>query len=277
MKGIILFGHGYIGSEIAKELRNQGITFFWSDHKQVLIHHKDDIVINAAGYTGKPNVDACEKHKAECIDGNIKWPLLLEQYYNNIPIIHIGSGCIYNSFAEYYFKEEDKPDFDFYNGGSFYSGCKALAEKLLQPYLNKSYILRIRIPFGKEEHDKNYLTKLKNYDKLVDVRNSISCVEDIAKIAVYFATELPETGIYNVVNSGKITTREVVEMMGLEKEWFMFYENFLETVKTPRSNCLLSNEKLLKIYPIRTVTEALYDCINNQFDSDILKGEAEND
>ena len=30
-----------------------------------------DFIINAAGYTGSPNVDACEIYRQECIDGNV--------------------------------------------------------------------------------------------------------------------------------------------------------------------------------------------------------------
>ena len=32
---------------------------------------KPDFVINAAGFTGKPNVDACENQKSETVAGNV--------------------------------------------------------------------------------------------------------------------------------------------------------------------------------------------------------------
>ena len=35
---------------------------------------KPAFVINAAGYTGKPNVDACELHKADTLQGNTLFP-----------------------------------------------------------------------------------------------------------------------------------------------------------------------------------------------------------
>jgi dTDP-4-dehydrorhamnose reductase len=37
---------------------------------ELLRREKPAFLINAAGYTGKPNVDACELHKSECLLGN---------------------------------------------------------------------------------------------------------------------------------------------------------------------------------------------------------------
>lgn len=249
---LTLLGHGYIGSAIAAELISRRIPFRHVRHTDRW--YPDGPIINAAGYTGSPNVDACEINKAACLLGNVSWPVSVEGRAQHCPVIHIGSGCIYEGGE---FDEEDAPNFT----SSFYSLCKATAEQALAPYLHKSYILRIRIPFSGQSHAKNYLTKLAAYPKLVDVRNSISAVEDVAKVAVHFSLHRPEPGIYNVCNPGTITAREVVQMMGLRKEWFASYEEFLSTVKTPRSNCLLNTDKLQRVFPIRSVHKALSDSI----------------
>ena len=34
---------------------------------------------------------------------------------------------------------------------------------MLEPFMNKSYLLRIRMPFGDIDHPKNFLTKMKKY------------------------------------------------------------------------------------------------------------------
>jgi dTDP-4-dehydrorhamnose reductase len=41
----------------------------------ILDELKPDIVINAAGKTGRPNVDWCEEHKMETIRSNVTGPL----------------------------------------------------------------------------------------------------------------------------------------------------------------------------------------------------------
>lgn len=243
---ITLIGHGYIGEHIAKELVNQRIVHNW-------IHHADRIpeetrfIINATGYTGVPNVDACENEKQQTINGNVIYPLMLEHENSRVPILHISSGCVYTGY-EKNFTEEDEPNFDF-NNGSFYSGSKALEQKLLQPFMHKSYLFRIRMPFGDDRHPKNLFTKLEKYNKLIDYPNSVSYVPDVARAAVYFSQHRPEYGIYNVCNPGNTSTKEISDALGLQKEWFT-PEEFKNAVVAPRSNCILDTSKLQKIYPL---------------------------
>jgi len=251
---ITLFGHGYIGKAIGKYLDDIGQSFYWYGHntQQIIL---GSVIINASGYTGKPNVDACETHKYECIDGNIIWPLKLETHHVHSPIIHISSGCVYNGYKNGGWTEEDPPNFT----GSFYSLTKVIEQENIN--LKENYLLRIRMPFEKNDHPKNYLTKLKNYSKLIDAENSLSYVEDVVKVALFFAENLPEPGIYNVCNPGVVTTKQIVDMMGLKgKEWFTMDE-FNSTVLAPRSFCTLNMDKLKKIYPMPSVEERLAYCI----------------
>lgn len=254
---IALIGHGYIGQTIWNNFQKNYLSIYWLDHKQT-VPIDTKFIVNAAGYTGSPNVDACEIHKEDTIAGNVLWPLKLEQENPNIPIIHISSGCVYTGY-EKDFTEEDEPNFNFDNG-SFYSGSKALEQKLLEPYMNKSYLFRIRMPFGKKRHPKNFLTKLENYTKLIDFRNSFSYIDDVAEVVTHFVKNRPTPGIYNVTNGGSKTTSEVVDMMKLQKNWFTESE-FAAAVKAPRSNCVLNNTKLKNVFPIRDIDDALRDAI----------------
>ena len=104
------------------------------------------------------------------------------------------------------------------------------------------------------------MTKLTKYDKLVDFENSISYVNDVAATAVYFARYLPKPGIYNVCNPGTITTKQVADMMGLQKEWYT-EEEFNQAVVAPRSNCNMSSDKLNRVFPIQSAESALKQAI----------------
>ncbi len=252
----ILVGHGFLGSEIAAALTARQLEFRWFRHDQAWLPTiYDRAVINAAGFTGTPNVDECEDRKAECIAGNILWPLQCERLALRLPVVHIGSGCVYQGAGPY--SERDPANFH----GSFYSLTKAMAEHALHEHLTKSYILRVRMPFGAKPHPRNLLTKLAGYERLVDVENSLSCVEDIADLAVDFALHLPRPGIYNATNPSSVTTREIAGMMGLDKRWFKSEAAFLKTVKAPRSSCVLDVTKLMGVHRLRPVREALAECV----------------
>lgn len=256
---ITLIGHGYIGKNIAAEMCKQNLPHYWILHTDS-IPKDTSAIINAAGYTGSPNVDACEMHKQETINGNVIWPVLLENSFPTTPIIHISTGCVYTGYQRH-FTEDDSPNFDF-NNGSFYSGSKALAQKLLLPFMDKSYLLRVRMPFGDEEHPRNLLTKMKNYQKLVSYDNSLSYMPDVAKFAIACAVGGIPKGIYNVCNPGFSNALEIIGMMGIEKE-FLTDEQFKQTTLAPRSNCILSTDKIQSVFPIQNIKTALLKAITN--------------
>lgn len=255
---ITLIGHGYVAGYIKKCFDETGMKYHH-------IHHDENFpkdtrfIVNAAGFTGVPNVDACEIYKDECVQGNILFPLNLEKRANEIPILHISSGCIYSGYKSGGWTEEDKPNFTF-NNASFYSACKGLEEELLKPYLHKSYIFRIRMPFGPDRTPKNLLTKLERYEKLISFENSLTQVEELAKCVQQFIVTRPEYGIYNVCNPDGITTKEIVEMMKLNKEW-MTEEEFKAIATAPRSNCVLNVDKLQKHFFMRPAKVAVMETL----------------
>ena len=253
---ITLIGHGYVGKHIAHELENQKLDYQWISHKDII--PKSDVIINAAGYTGFPNVDACEIYKQETIDGNVIWPIQLELNNINTPIVHISSGCVYTGYNKEY-TEEDEPNFNF-NNGSFYSGSKALGQKMLEPFMNKSYLLRIRMPFGNYEDPKNFLTKMKKYNKLISYDNSLSYMPDVARFAIACATRNIPKGIYNVCNPGHSNAHKIIAMMGIDKEFFT-EEEFKDSTVSPRSNCILNTDKINSVFSIRNVETVLKDAI----------------
>lgn len=269
---IALIGHGYVGKYIAKELEETCKMFRWIkwehwDHTfnpqnaQQPIH----VIINAAGYTGVPNVDACENEKQACVDGNVLYPLWLEHVtrQSDIPIIHITSGCVYDGYPEGGYSEEHVSNFNMDNG-SFYSGTKALFEQAWWNcgYFNKSYLFRIRMPFGPDIESKNLLTKLRNYPKLIDKRNSISYLPDVAKAAVWFAINKPMKGVYNAVNPESVTTKEIARLMGIQSDkYWMNDEEFKQVAVAPRSNCTLNPDKMQRTFEFRPSLEALTESI----------------
>ena len=262
----LLGGSGYVGSAYQALLARKGLAFRnirrsefdYSDRADLttlLRREKPEFLINAAGYTGKPNVDACELHKSECVMGNAVLPgtIALACADAGVPWGHVSSGCIYTgkNADGSGFSETDTPNFTFRtNNCSFYSGTKALGEEVLAGAPNV-FVWRLRIPFNQVDGPRNYLSKLMRYASLLDAENSISQLDEFVAATFACWEKRVPFGTYNVTNPGHVTTREVVGLIkktGVSDKAFQFFTNeaeFMRTAaKTPRSNCLMSSAKL---------------------------------
>ena len=262
----LLGGSGYVGQAYQSLLTRKGVPFRnlrraeldYTDPVQLTAALKADrpeFLINAAGYTGKPNVDACELHKAECLFGNAVVPgrIAAACAAAGVPWGHVSSGCIYSGARAdgTGFREEDTPNFTFRtNHCSFYSGTKALGEEVLAGQSNV-YLWRLRIPYDHVENPRNYLTKLMRYPRLLEAANSISHLHEFVASTFACWEKRNPFGTYNVTNPGHVTTHEVVDLIlksGVcpkEYSFFKSEDEFMHVAaKTPRSNCLMDSSKL---------------------------------
>jgi dTDP-4-dehydrorhamnose reductase len=262
----LLGGSGYVGSAYQALLARKGLPFRnirrsdfdYTDRSALtdLLHtEKPSFLINAAGYTGKPNVDACELHKSDCVMGNAVLPgtVALACADAGVAWGHVSSGCIYTgkNTDGSGFTETDTPNFTFRtNNCSFYSGTKALGEEVLAGAPNV-FVWRLRIPFNQVDGPRNYLSKLMRYASLLDAENSISQLDEFVAATFACWEKRVPFGTYNVTNPGHVTTREVVDLIkqtGVSDKNFQFFSDeaeFMRTAaKTPRSNCVMDSRKL---------------------------------
>src|SRR5271154_3846741 len=309
---LLLGATGYIGEAFARELARREKNFIPLSRKQVdytrfdalldfLKTTKPVFVVNAAGYTGKPNVDACELHKADTLQGNTLFPQTVAHACATfgVPWGHVSSGCIYSGAkvvekgktraekdftkpelralvekspaAIHGFAETDAPNFSFRDGPcSFYSGTKALGEEAIAG-IGQSYIWRLRIPFDEFDNARNYLSKVQRYAKVYDNVNSVSHRADFVRACLNLWELRAPFGIYNVTNPGFVTTKHVVQL--IEKYlkparkfefWASDEEFYKVAAKTPRSNCVMDISKLLAAgVKVRPVEEALEHSLKN--------------
>ena len=266
---LLLGGSGYVGQAYQRLFARKNLSFRNLARRDLdytrpevltpfLRELRPEFVVNAAGYTGKPNVDACELHRADCLDGNAVLPGRIAQACTaaGIPWGHVSSGCIYSGTRAdgTGFREDDAPNFCFRtNHCSFYSGTKALGEEILAG-TPSVYLWRLRIPFNEVDSPRNYLTKLMRYDSLLEAANSISQLDEfVAGTFACWEKRVP-FGTYNVTNPGHVTTHEVVEMIsrsGVCTKQFKFFaseDDFMhKAAKTPRSNCVMDSSKLAAV------------------------------
>jgi len=283
---LLLGGTGYVGNAFQRILLSRGIEYRTISRSEFDYTSRDELIdliresnadflINAAGYTGKPNVDACEIHKADCLLGNAVLPGTIREACEatNLTWGHVSSGCIFTGSRTdgSGFTEEDAPNFCFRTDNcSFYSGCKALGEECLEGSDN-TFVWRLRIPFNNIDSNRNYLSKLIQYDRLLPATNSISQLDDFARCCLECWKQHVPFGTYNVTNTGSVTSQRVTELINQELKLnknFSFFEDetefMLKAAKTPRSNCVMDNSKLRSTgIQIPDVEEAIVSSLRN--------------
>lgn len=271
----LIFGKtGWIGGLLAEELKKQGAKFALADarleDRAAIIadieKYKPTHVLNAAGLTGRPNVDWCETHKLETIRANVIGCLNLADVCNthNIHMTYYGTGCIFHYDEDFPvdsgkgFKESDKPNFT----GSYYSHTKAIVENLVKEYPNV-LILRVRMPIVADlTYPRNFITKIIKYDKVINIPNSMTVLPELLPMSLEMARR-GLTGIMNFTNPGAISHNEILQLykdyIDPEFTWSNFsVEEQAKVIVAPRSNNLLDTARISGEFPeLLSIKESL--------------------
>ena len=287
MKIAILGSSGYLGSAYLQVKAPPGIHLVPASRSLINYHdpfilraflRSEQIkgVINCAGFTGKPNVDACEDSKELCFKMNVELPETLAKvcFDENRTLFQIGSGCIYqgNPDAENPgkgYREEDEPNFSFKHPPcSFYSGTKAEMEKRIKDTPGVS-IFRLRMPFSSAKDDRNLLWKLSRYPKLIEASNSLSYLDEFISMSLKMVAAQTPSGIYNFTNPGVAKNSQIVQLLkdkGIRSSEVAFFSSTPEAqsvMRAPRSSCILDSTRIAALgFPLSDVHESLLLCIN---------------
>jgi len=260
----LLFGKtGWIGGKLIELLKEQGKTFHLAesrtyDRESVLREieqYKPTHILNAAGVTGRPNVDWCEDHRLETLRSNVIGTLTIADICAIKGIHHLlyATGCIFeydetHTIGGAGFTEEDSANFH----GSYYSHTKAMVEDMLKAYPN-TCTLRVRMPISDDLSPRNFITKIVSYERVVNIANSMTVLTELLPISLIMA-ERNLVGIYNFCNPGAISHNEILEMYKAVIDPSFTYSNFTveeqdKILKAKRSNNTLDHTKLVAALP----------------------------
>src|SRR3989338_217732 len=268
---ILIFGKGYVGSRCAESWKDAVLSDVRVNTKEDALREiacvKPDVVLNAAGVRGKPNVDWCETHQLETMRGNTVMPLVLADACAEagVYLLHIGSGCIFYGDSPHPDKAWREKDFG--NPDVVYSRCKWAADLVLSTLPNVG-IARIRMPIDWVPHDNNLITKLAKYSKVIDVENSVTIIEDMMQVFRQLM-EKKAPGIFHVTNPGTMRHRELLGLYeelvdpSHTNEWIP-NEGLVKLglATKGRSNNFMASERLQEIgITMRPVKEALRDTV----------------
>ncbi len=267
---VLVLGKGFVSDHLNYSKFTDKITTY-EDICKIIDIYRPDTIINCIGKTGRPNIDQCELQKKETFFLNTTIPSLIAQacLEHSIHFINIGSGCIYYGDSPNFIDNKDTgwKETDFANPISYYSKSKYASDLILGD-LDNTTVLRIRMPVSYINTERNFINKISKYDKLINILNSITFMEDFID-CIEWTINNKITGIYNVVNPQPLTAVDVIEEYNKYKKhnYTIITESELDNlVLAKRSNCFLNTEKLNKSGFFMTDSKiALEKCMKKYF------------
>jgi|688.fasta_scaffold91087_3 dTDP-4-dehydrorhamnose reductase len=247
----LIFGKGYIGSKVAASLPNS----IWSSADisnscrvtELMGKFRPKYVINCAGHSGTPNIDACEFKRDYAWKSNVEGPRVLSQACDEFDalFIHLSSGCLFRGERE---KGGGWREHDSTRSPNYYLQTKAAAESFLRN--GNCAIIRIRMPLDFRFHQRNLLTKIAKFRFVTGGLNSITVLDGFIQ-SLRKIIEERATGIFHCVNPEPITIVEIRERMirrGLADSCFSKVHTSdlvdLQLVRQERSDAVLETSRL---------------------------------
>ena len=294
MKYLIYGYNGWIGKQLLKILDESKIEYLKGESR---LDNKEDVEdeirivkpTHVISFTGRTHGSIGDKHYTtidyleqkgklfENVRDNLFGPIVLANLSKkyNFHLTYLGTGCIFqfdelHPFGEEIngFNELDKPNFF----GSGYSIVKGFTDELMHMYEDSVLNIRIRMPITADKSNRNFITKILNYEKICSVPNSMTVLPELLPL-VLDMTQKKTTGTINLTNPGLISHNEILEMYKEIIDPTLTWNNFSiaeqnNILDAGRSNNYLDTNKLSYLYPeVKNIKESvrtiLFEMKNN--------------
>lgn len=270
MKVLVFGANGWIGQKFVKILVNSGIDYVPSkcraDNEDEIIRElEEQKPTHVCSFIGRthgtyegvkiPTIDYLEKPGmlVKNVNDNLFSILLLTKLCKDkgVHFTYLGTGCIFDYDEEHPFGEEvngfsEKSLPNFF--GSSYSIVKGFTDRLMKLYGDSALTVRIRMPITDEFNERNFITKITNYQKVCSIPNSMTVLNELLPILLKMMKD-NLTGTVNFTNPGLISHNEILEMykeiVDPEFTWNNFtIEEQNEVLASKRSNNFLDTTRL---------------------------------
>lgn len=277
---VLVFGHkGWIGSQLVELIKNKHDIMLASCRADdirgvttLLQEHKPTHVVSLIGRTHGPGFstidylqqpDTLKENVRDNLFAPVSLALLCKAH--GAHFTYLGTGCIFNSEnKETMYDEDDRPDFF----GSNYSIVKGMTDELMHLLKDCTLNIRIRMPITSENHPRNFITKILNYEKVCSIPNSMTVLPILLPYVIKLM-EMCYTGTINMTNPGVISHNEILQMYKDIVDPSISWQNFsLEDqnaiLMSKRSNNHLSTRLLESIFPeVPDIHTAMRTCLLN--------------
>jgi dTDP-glucose 4,6-dehydratase len=162
------------------------------------------------------------------------------------------------------FTEADLPNFF----GSGYSTVKGFTDRLMHQLNDQVLNLRIRMPIVGEDHPRNFITKITNYEKICSIPNSMTVLPELLPI-VLDMMKAKTVGTMNLTNPGTISHNEILALYKAYVDPTFSWKNFSieeqrAILASERSNNLLDTTRLQQFAPqVRPIKQAVEELMRD--------------
>ncbi|PWA70717.1 bifunctional polymyxin resistance protein, ArnA [Artemisia annua] len=138
-------------------------------------------------------------------------------------------------------------------GSKRWLGKRPVVEEMLREY-NNICTLRLRMPISSDlSNSRNFITKITRYNKVVNIPNSMSVLDELLPISIEMAKRKCK-GLWNFTNPGVVSHNEILQLyreyINPNFKWANFdLEEQAKVISAPRSNNELDASKLKKEFP----------------------------
>ena len=219
MKIIILGTGGRLGTALAREFKDYGVTGF--NREQLDLSDLDglrtklnpmsfDVLINVAGFT---NVDACETERDHAFLINAEAPGVLARICNakEAKLIHFSTDYVFDGQKRTPYTEEDHA-----NPISVYGESKLIGERNVLAFVNHHLVVRVSWVFGPDRP--SFIDAMikraqenEKVDAIADKFSTPTYTHDIAEMLPQFFDRTVEGGILHFANAGKCSWQEYAQ------------------------------------------------------------------
>lgn len=287
MKILFYGSKGWIGKQFVKVLEENNENFEEGkcrvdDEKELMKEIKNISPTHIISFIGRthgkinnknyPTIDYLEQEGKiyENIRDNLFSPVILANICKerNIHLTYLGTGCIFNydeyhplGNYEYGFTENCEPNFF----GSSYSIVKGFTDRIMHSY-NNVLNLRIRMPISDDNSNRNFITKIINYQYICSIPNSMSVLPELLPYVLDMMRK-NISGTINLTNPGVISHNEILTMYKEIVNPNFTWKNFTKEEQSKilccdRSNNCLNTKKIETLYPnIKNIKESIKNCI----------------
>ena len=288
MKVLIYGSNGWIGGIFREIMERRNVEFVIgtsrADNKETLIEEiKRETPTHVVSFIGRTHGKIGEKKfttidyleepgkLVENIRDNLFSPILLCEIckLNGIHYTYLGTGCIFKYDETHPYEKEESgfteaslPNFF----GSSYSIVKGFTDQMMTLYSGNTLNLRIRMPITGEKNERNFITKIANYEKVCSIANSMTVLPELLPFVLKMM-EQKVTGTMNLTNPGLITHNEIFEMYKEIVDPLFTWKNFNQEeqrkiLAADRSNNFLDTVKLESLFPeVKNIKHSVRDCL----------------